>query len=444
MRGWKLNYLMKAKTIIATAFASFFILYSAFGQGALTPPGAPAPTMKSLDQIEPRTPISSAPFTITVSGSYYLTTNVNVTTGDAITIIASQVTLDLNGFTISSTAPSATNTGILLAGGDTDITILNGHIVGGVTNNAGVYGGSGFANGIFFSAATPSNVRVTGISVSGCLTYGIFLNAANATAVVESCTVQTNGGYGIYAMNISRSTAYQCGLTAISASTVSDCNGQSTGSGDGLDASTANNCTGYSVDGYGLTAENANNCTGVSRTGEGLACATANNCYGQCIAGFNTGLAAYNAINCEGQSKSGTGLSASETATGCYGQSSNFEGLFAITAHNCSGTSGGSGPGLDAFTADNCYGNSNSGYGLSASAAHNCYAQSNGNSGLQATVADNCFGDSSSGTGLDVSGGIATGCYGYSASGIGITAQIANSCIIGHGTTNITYKYNMP
>jgi hypothetical protein len=37
-------------------------------QGSLTPPGAPAPTMKTLAQIEPRTPISSAPFTITVSG----------------------------------------------------------------------------------------------------------------------------------------------------------------------------------------------------------------------------------------------------------------------------------------------------------------------------------------------------------------------------------------
>ena len=45
-------------------------------QGGLTPPGAPAPTMKSLAQIEPRTPISSVPFTISTAGSYYLTTNV--------------------------------------------------------------------------------------------------------------------------------------------------------------------------------------------------------------------------------------------------------------------------------------------------------------------------------------------------------------------------------
>jgi hypothetical protein len=44
-------------------------------QGSLTPPGAPAPAMKTLAQIEPRTPIASAPFTISAPGSYYLTTH---------------------------------------------------------------------------------------------------------------------------------------------------------------------------------------------------------------------------------------------------------------------------------------------------------------------------------------------------------------------------------
>src|SRR5436190_2248196 len=81
---------------------------AAFAQGSLTPPGAPAPTMKTLDEIdaklEKRTPISSVPFTISASGSYYLTGNLAVTTGTAITISADNVTLDLNGFTISSTA----------------------------------------------------------------------------------------------------------------------------------------------------------------------------------------------------------------------------------------------------------------------------------------------------------------------------------------------------
>src|ERR1039458_2775981 len=143
-------------------------LSTVFAQGSLTPPGAPAPTMKSLDQIEARTPISSLPYTISTPGSYYLTASFNVTVGSAITITASQVTLDLNGFTLSSTEATPTGAGILLAGNDTDIIILNGHIKGSTTYGGGGYsGGPGFAYGISYSGSTPVNVRVSGVSVSG-------------------------------------------------------------------------------------------------------------------------------------------------------------------------------------------------------------------------------------------------------------------------------------
>src|SRR5882757_10456894 len=53
-----------------------------FAQGSLTPPGAPAPTMKSLDQLEPRTDVlklsgdGANSYIISQPGSYYLTTNV--------------------------------------------------------------------------------------------------------------------------------------------------------------------------------------------------------------------------------------------------------------------------------------------------------------------------------------------------------------------------------
>jgi hypothetical protein len=40
--------------------------------------------------------------------------------------------------------------------------------------------------------------------------------------------------------------------------------------------------------------------------------------------------------------------------------------------------------------------------------------------------------------------GVATGSYGFSSTGSGITAKIAEACVVGGGTTNITYKYNMP
>src|ERR1700753_1472427 len=101
---------MKMKSIYSTFLLSFAFLgtslHSALAQGNLTPPGAPGATMKSLDQIEARTPISSTSFVISAPGSYYLTTNLTMT-GDekntnAISITVSGVTLDLNGFTISS------------------------------------------------------------------------------------------------------------------------------------------------------------------------------------------------------------------------------------------------------------------------------------------------------------------------------------------------------
>ncbi len=72
----------------------------AFGQGSLTPPGAPGATMKTLDELdvaiagvnnavsaiqdEARTPISTASCTIDRSESYYLTDNLMPEGGDVL------------------------------------------------------------------------------------------------------------------------------------------------------------------------------------------------------------------------------------------------------------------------------------------------------------------------------------------------------------------------
>ncbi|MDB6020617.1 MAG: hypothetical protein JWQ04_474 [Pedosphaera sp.] len=331
---------MKIKSVIQVAAALLLStlnhqLSTAFAQGSLTPPGAPASSMKSLDQIEPRTPISSAPFAIAKPGSYYLTTNVTVSAGNAITINTSQVTLDLNGFTISSTAPSASGTGILLAATNTDVTILNGHITGGVTNSAGVFSGSGFANGIFYTNSSPFNVHVTGVSVSGCLSNGIQIGVANST-IVESCTVKTVGNYGIYADNVSRCTVKECGNTGILSEMASDSRADCVGNGVGINSGNVQNCYGNNVgNGVGLGATVANNSTGNSTAGYGMTAVNANNCYAS-SSGANPAISVNMANNCYGQcSGSGTGLLVNGTATGSFGYSFTGIGINAHIANSC-------------------------------------------------------------------------------------------------------------
>lgn len=380
--------------LIAAAWQFALPLVSVLAQGSLTPPGAPAPTMKSLDQVEARTAITNAASLVTISqpGSYYLTRNLTVSSGDGINITTIGVTLDLNGFTIRSTAASAAGTGILLSGGLRNITIANGFIQGGVTNNgSGVYTGGGFAHGISYSGSSPENVLVSRITVSGCLAHGIFLGTEHPT-VVESCTVRTVGNTGIMASTIKGCSAEDIGLAAIAGNHVSDCRGECTGSGNGIAAETAQNCHGSSYGNQnGIAATSALNCFGFSAGGgRGISTFSAKNCFGG--SGSGTGIYTYGAENCYGDGGTGIGINAS-TAQNCYGvNNGSTYAIVTATAQNCYGKNNGSGWGLYAIdTASGCYGFSTSGTGLFAFIANVCRGESTSGTALSATHNVNSF-----------------------------------------------------
>jgi hypothetical protein len=106
--------------------------------GDLTPPAGPvAPTMKTLDQVEPRIPVQSLPpgqfpdayaFEITNPGHYYLTGDVITDKAHAIRIAVSDVTLDLAGFTVRHEDSSAYS-GITIFG-SRGVVIRDGRVSG--------------------------------------------------------------------------------------------------------------------------------------------------------------------------------------------------------------------------------------------------------------------------------------------------------------------------
>jgi hypothetical protein len=190
---------------------------SAFAQGPLAPPAAPAPSMKTLDQIEARTAIPKSPavpvagphFVISQPGSYYLTGNVEVVSGNGINITTSNVCLDLNGFSlINTTASPAAGTAIDLASGLNNIQIKNGSIYGGTVRTSSgsqlwqaTFVGKGWNSAIRDSfTGSVQGVQLSQLTVEKCGEEGIYLTGSS---VIDHLTVTANGGHGIYAFQSS-------------------------------------------------------------------------------------------------------------------------------------------------------------------------------------------------------------------------------------------------
>jgi hypothetical protein len=158
---------------------------SVLAQGNLAPPGAPAPTMKTLEQIEPRTPIqqSDVPLNILARGSYYLTEDLYpVGFGEDLIVIGTDsVTLDLNGYTLNGATPvSEAGHGIRVNGARTNITVRNGAVRDCVV--------------VGVEASSAVNSQFLNLQVFRSVGDG--LRAGN-NAIVRECVAEANGGRGI-------------------------------------------------------------------------------------------------------------------------------------------------------------------------------------------------------------------------------------------------------
>ena len=174
------------------------------GQGPLTPPGAPAPTMKTLAQIEPRRPVDATntpgdaqnAFIISQPGSYYLTADIIAPAGKTGLRVsvdsASGVNIDLNGFSVIGAGQESGDgaSGVACSSSLTPVALYNGRVRD--WSGTGVYlGGPG---------------RVHDLLVADCGGVGIEINGGNYSSVdesrviaVERCEIRNVRRYGIVA-----------------------------------------------------------------------------------------------------------------------------------------------------------------------------------------------------------------------------------------------------
>lgn len=327
--------------------------------------------MKTLDQVEARTPltagqpgvsINSATGTVTISqsGSYYLTGNVTISTLGAhgIVISAPRVTLDLNGFSLRC---------ITVNGGDginygasKGTRIINGIIAGAATQTNGVFSGFGWNRGI---VGTGGSTRISNVIVRSVRGVGIEASPANAAmSQVDRCLVETVGGIGIQTAGMVKdSQALNTGSTGIYLPNESlgifNSVGQSvgtTGSGILTVSGVVSNSRGVSIGGFGVQAVNAMNVHGTSTSG--------------------VGVQAENTTNCRGESASNIGIRAVYNAKNCRGTSTSNIGISAVNAANCNATSvNGPNGMLVTGTASFCTASRPGGVALSAPIAIGCY-----------------------------------------------------------------------
>lgn len=233
------------KSVVTASTLALLMSAGMLVAGPLNPPAGPVQSsMKPLSEIEPRIALSQANtpgdadsvFRITQPGSYYLTGNMTVAAAKAgIEVDASNVTIDLNGFTI--TGQSGSLDGISNAGSARAVTVKNG-----VVESMG----QGGVDLFYSNPQGAQNCLIEGVIARNNVKDGIRVN----DGVARSCQASGNVGSGIVAYLSYDSAVESCVTTSnqgsgisISLGTVTDCSSTgNTNSGINCGSGTVSKC----------------------------------------------------------------------------------------------------------------------------------------------------------------------------------------------------------
>ncbi len=260
----KRSLLDRAAWAVAGALAVALIgsLAGVVRGGPLDPPGAPASTMKTLGDVEPRIPIrqpaSAAGFPIMINtpGSYYLAEDITGVTGtNGIWLAADAVTIDLNGFALLGVAGSSS--GIWFAGPHRNASVHGGTISG--------WGQNGI-DGDWVRDSTFEDLRLYGNGGGGI--------RASGNSLISHVVATNNGAHGILMNNnageggiIRDSTASDnamdgiqvLGSTLVVDNTSFDNSGSQSTSSTPATGSTPTTCDEFAVGALAIKVDNANN-----------------------------------------------------------------------------------------------------------------------------------------------------------------------------------------
>jgi parallel beta-helix repeat protein len=267
--------------------------------GDLNPPVGPvAPTHKTLTEVEPRTAVNATNtpgdanslFKISQPGSYYFTGNITGVAGKhGVEIVASGVTLDLNGFDLVGVVGS-------LDGVST--TVANLHSIAVVSGSVRNWGDEGVDLGSFGAANcrvadlhVSGNLDLSGISVgygstvTNCVAYDSAVDGISAEfgCTITNCCAYRNGETGIIVHNtgntVTNCSAFDNNLEGIHAGrgcTITNCSvswnesGINTGEG-----SMVLNCSAIENTAVGIYARNSStvaDCAVQANTLDGILC----------------------------------------------------------------------------------------------------------------------------------------------------------------------------